>query len=244
MSDINKSLKEHYLNILQNSHEFQDIWQSKEDGFSGLFLAGVLEDYLSSPIKILVIGRETKGWGNQFNGTSPLTDYIDIQIRKAQGYLKNRKEMQRDERGSSFHNFIRELRSKCEQSSVAWANLHCYSWKHNRTDKSPLSDEVDVLSHQLLNVQIESLRPHYIIFAHGVAKHSVELRRRIFPIDKCQTIQEAIFGEVSNKQLWKFDYQWSPDYRVKCFRIQHPSSFSTSSKLARASLISHISRLR
>lgn len=151
--------------------------------------------------------------------------------------------MQRGERGSSFHNFIRELTKQCDQSSIAWANLHCYSWKKNRTDKSPLSEEVDVLSHELLNAQIETLRPHYIIFAHGVAKHSVNLRRKIFPIAKCKTIADPLFEEVSENQLWKFEYEWAPDYTITCFRIQHPSSFSNISKMARNSLVSYFKRL-
>lgn len=92
MFDTNKCLHEHYLNILQNSQAFQAIWQSQQDGFSGLFLAGALDAYENSPKKIMVIGRETKGWGKQFSDSYPLTEYIDDQIKKAQDYLKNRKE--------------------------------------------------------------------------------------------------------------------------------------------------------
>jgi len=244
MFETNKHLHKEYLDILQLSQEFRDIWQSKHLGFSGLFLAGVLEDYVNSPVKIMVVGRETKGWGKQFDNSYTLTEYIDVQMQKAQDYLKNRKDKLRGERGSSFHNFIRELTKQRDQSSVVWANLHCYSWEHNRTDKSPLSNQVDILSHQLLNAQIEILQPHYLIFAHGVAKHSVELRRRIFPIAKCETVEDQIFKEVSDNQLWNFEYQWSPNYRIKCFRIQHPSSFSQSSKLARNSLISYFNQLQ
>lgn len=237
MFETNKRLREQYSNILQNSQEFFDIWQSNQAGFSGLFLAGASDAYERSPNKIMVIGRETKGWGEQYNASYPLADYIDVQTKKARDYLKNRNEMQRGERGSSFHNFIRDLTKQSDQISVAWANLHCYSWKKNRTDKSPLSDEVDVLSNKLLNAQIEILRPHYIILAHGVAKHSVKLRREIFPITKCETVVDPLFEEISDKQLWKFEYEWSPNYRITCFRIQHPSSYSNSSKLARNGLM-------
>lgn len=233
MFETNKRLHERYLNILQKSQEFRDIWQSQQKEFSGLFLAGVPDNYESSPNRIMIIGRETRGWGLQFNNTFPLSQYIEAQIKKSREYLINRKEIDKNERGSSFHNFVRELSKQPDKNSVVWANLHCYSWRKGRSDKSPFSKEVDFLSLELLKAQIDILRPQYIIFAHGVAKYSVELRRKLFPIVKCETQIEPKFEAIDEKQIWKFQYQWASDYKVTCFRIQHPSSLSSSSRIAR-----------
>lgn len=239
MLETNKRLNAQYLNLLQNSREFHIISQSKQEDLSGLFLAGIDDNYEGSQSKIMIVGREPRGWGKQYKDENLLSHYIEVQTKKAHDYLRDRRDLRRGERGSSFHNFIRDLSKQCNQSSFVWANLHCYSWKGNRTDKSPLSREIDTLSHELLKVQIDVLRPQYIIFAHGVASHSIELRRSIFPIDKCNTQLDPAFKEISNKQLWKFEYPWERDYKITCFRIQHPSSFSYESKTARKFLIEY-----
>lgn len=244
MTQTNKRLHEKYLDILQKSQEFRNIWESRHHEFSGLFLAGVPENYDGSSKKIMVIGRETRGWGRQFDDSYPLSQYIEEQTKKACDFLTSRSAKQRNDRGSTFHNFLKKLSKKCDQSAVAWANLHCYSWNKSRADKSPLAMEVDIISLELLKAQIDILRPQYIILAHGVAGYSIELRRKIFPNDDCLTILESAFEIVGDKQIWKFKYQWSSDYAVTCFRIQHPSSISKSSRLARLHLIEHLKTLQ
>lgn len=243
MLDTSKSLSDQYLRILQNSKEFQKIWQSSYEELSGLFLAGVPENYYASHNKIMIVGRETRGWGKQYNSDCSLQEYIQLQEQKAHDYLSIKKDKQRNERGSSFHNFLSQVSKKGSQTAVVWANLNCYSWKRSRSDKSPLANEIDVLSHELLKAQIEILRPQYLILAHGVARYSIELRQKLLPNIDCVTLKEPELESVGDRQIWKFQYPWAPDYKVTCFRIQHPSSISKLSRLARGRLLEHLDKI-
>jgi hypothetical protein len=232
-------LKARYQAILANSNDFKAIVERQFPEIPGLFLAGVPQNYDIATNKIMVVGRETRGWGGAPHKTSDdLSHYITSQINRSRDYMLGRQELSKNEKGRSFHNFMRSIADCCGSDGLIWANLYCYSWKKNRIDKSPLAAEIDSLSHELLKTQIDLLRPAHIIFVHGNANYAIKSRRWLFPIDRC--IKQADFEEsekIPNSQLWTFEYECDSDLTIQCYRLQHPSSFSNASTNARRFLL-------
>lgn len=229
------ALNKAYLKILSSSEVFAKICESKSQSLSGLFLPGMRGVFDPNKNTIMVIGREPRGWGVNFEPQSCLSTYIKNQTSKASGYLNKKNKSLKNERGSSFHNFIGKFP---DSLNLVWGNLYCYSWNKNSVVKSPLAEDIWVLSSILLREQIEIIRPKYIIFSHGVDIDSIALRREIFPLAMCETQALPYFDGILNKQLWAFESQWGiQKNKIQCFRIQHPSSFSKLARRARKKLI-------
>lgn len=235
-NDLPQRLNDSYFKILENNQDFMEVCKFKHDALSGLFLAGIPENFDISRPTILVVGRETRGWGKNFDSNLP--DYIKSQADKAARYLKNRSVISKNEKGSSFHNFLRKLP---KDKNLIWANLYCYSWNKGAVPNAPISQNIGNISYELLKTQIDLIRPKYIVLAHGVSSHSIELRRRLFSPENCRTLNNPLFNSVQNDQLWMFEYQRDGmDYQIECLRIQHPSSFSKKSRMARDGVISYL----
>lgn len=206
---------------------------------SGLFLSGCSSAYHSAPIKILVVGRETRGWNvlkddEKFEG---LEAYICKAMAIQQAHLTEYINKPRDQ-GESFFNLLRDLANDHGTESIAWANLFCFDWNK----KSPMSwvhfPKLLEISEQLLKIQLHILQPDIVIFANGA--RSAKFRRGYFPhageSSVCSELGDFCEQGISRDQLWRFKlYQ-----RIQCFRIQHPSSFSVPSREARRFLLEQL----
>lgn len=241
-NDLPQRLNNYYFKILENNQDFMEVCKFKHDALSGLFLAGIPENFDISRPTILVVGRETRGWGKNFDYNQNLSDYIKSQADKAAKYLKNRSGIGENEKGSSFHNFLRKLP---KDKNLIWANLYCYSWNKGAVTNAPISQNISNISHELLKAQIDLIRPKYIVLAHGVSNHSIELRQRLFSPKNCKPLNNSLFNNIENNQLWSFEYQRDDmDNKIECLRIQHPSSFSKKSRMAREAVISYFENLK
>lgn len=206
---------------------------------SGLFLPGTSTLYQLAPQKILVVGRETRCWDvlrgdDEFQS---LKGYICKAMATQQDHLAMSMLKPRD-RGASFFNLLRDLGDDHGTSSIAWANLFSFAWNK----KSPMGwkhfSTLLKISEQVLKVQIEILQPDIIIFANGAS--SAKFRRRYFPHKGegivCTGIGDFCQEGIRRSQLLRFTLH----KRIKCFRIQHPSSISAPSRAARRFLLDHL----
>lgn len=219
-----------------------DRSQSHETEFaklSGLFLPGTSPAYQDAPLRILVVGRETRRWDvlkgdDQFES---LDTYIGKAMATQQGHLSEYIAKPRD-RGESFFNLLRNLANDHGPQSIAWANLFSFAWNK----KSPVGwkhfAELLQISEQLLKVQIRILQPDIIIFANGAS--SARFRQMYFPHQGesrvCSELGDFREQGVALNQLWRFKLNLC----IQCFRIQHPSSISASSRAARRFLLEQL----
>jgi len=203
---------------------------------SGLFLPGTSQAYQQAKRRIMVVGRETRGW-NVVNGNAPfldLEDYIQKAMAKQQHYLASAMNASPD-KGASFFNLLRALASNHGSEGIAWANLFSFAWN----GKSPMRwkhfPHVLDLSEQLLKAQIETLKPDIIIFANGSS--SARFRQRYFPHKGehivCSKLADFREQGIPINQLWEFYLHGT----IQCYRIQHPSSISAASRQARRFLL-------
>lgn len=209
------------------------------NALSDFFLPGTSEAYLSAPQRIMVIGRETKGW-RYINKGAPyinLDDYIQRGMKQQQDSLAELIADKHD-RGLSYFNLLRDIALNHGREGIAWANLFSCSWKKKSPSKwEHFSTLLDV-SKRLLKIQIEVLKPDIIIFANGVTSRA--LQKSFFPNKGEDSVcsQHVNFKDqgFSIAQLWQFDL----DERIRCYRIHHPSSSSTDARNARAYLLDQL----
>lgn len=195
-----------------------------EDKYSGVFLPVPFEEYWRSPIKIMLVGRETAGWntGNHKNKITRALGLIpDITVEQViEEALTRYKEHQNKwtpdtksrSRFTQYH-FLLARKLELPPKAIVYANL--FAWDYDR--KSPLLrpenelQEIASVSLRLLATQIRNLKPDFVIFACGSrTDHFIKCLANEY-LDGLKTLS------VIPKKLWKFEAGGTT-----CFRIAHP----------------------
>lgn len=218
-----ETLIESYIQILKglNARAFN----LREDKYSGVFLPIPHEEYCRSPVKIMLIGRETAGWNTLNNkntisrvlGHMPNIDVEHVVEEAVTRYRKHQKEvalnLKSRSRFTQYHCLLARKLGIPPQA-IMYANL--FAWDYDR--KTPLDrpseerEEIITVSLKLLDQQISNLEPNYVIFASGA-------RRTDFIIKSL--LKEHLGGyktsSVISGKLWEFQTK-----SATCFRIAHP----------------------
>lgn len=244
----NEELRDAYLEILKDIDDAYLIPNKSDDptikGLSGLFLTSVSPNYHTAKNKIMIIGRETKGWKWNEKKDVELVDKencVDQALKSHSSFFFNQLK-KKNSRGKAFHNFTRSVGKKSGTEGLIYSNLFCFALNNTIPTKSPIFEEIVNLSERLLFAQIEILKPDIILFMNGLDKSSVAARRQIFPIDGENNVclnRRDYFDEhgLSSKQLWSFDLKFG-DRLIKSYRTYHPSAVSKKAKEGRDFLIS------
>lgn len=209
-------------------------------GLSGVFLTSVSDEYRYAKNKIMVIGRETRGW-NVLKGEPfvSVADYVQKSMTIHRKHLESQQDA-KNAKGCAFHNFVRNISGKCGSEGIVYSNLFCFDYRESIPSKYGHFDVIKDLSKALLEVQIKVLAPSIIIFANGLEGYSVAARREYFPIKGenkvCFNSKDYVAEGISNKSLWQFDLYNS----IRSYRIHHPSSPTKEARRAREFLITHL----
>lgn len=221
-----KSLLNEYGRILKELKI--DSFNLDEDKYSGVFLPVPFEEYWSSNLKIMLVGRETAGWNtdNQKNKIKRVADFYEnnkISDLVNEATARYRKHLPMGKSGkvitktrSRFKQYFFRLAKelKVEPESIVYANL--FAWDYNkktpRTRPKNELEEITSISKELLATQIKYFKPDVVIFAAGFVG--------IDPIIK-QLFKENFGGyrntEVISGKFWEFEAA-----NATCFRIAHP----------------------
>lgn len=241
-----ETLRENYITILQEMNA--SSFNLEEDKYSGVFLPVPFDQYWDSPVKIMLIGRETSGWNTQNNkntisrsmGLLPgiSTELaVDEAIARYQQHMvgKDREKLNLKSR-SRFKQYFFRLAKKLNiaPQAIVYANL--LAWDYDR--KTPLTrpdkelQQVITTSLQLLAAQIGYLKPDFIIFASGATRTDRIIK---------QLLTDHLGGyetsSVIPKQLWEFKAA-----NAVCFRIAHPRAMGEHKK-HRGSVIERIKQI-
>jgi hypothetical protein len=127
-------------------------------GLSDVFLPTVPVNYVEAPVKVMVVGRETKGWRYfpKAAQIDSISDYVKAGMDKHSSFRDRERCLFSK---SSRSGLIRLLKDVCKQTSHAgliYSNL--FAVDHNKKD--PRSNKqvwphIRSLSEQLLNIQID-----------------------------------------------------------------------------------------
>lgn len=208
---MTKSLKrliDRYEDILDLA-ELQAL--SRENpGLAGLFVADAQEAYLASTHPVMIVGQETRGWLTKDGGLAAscaadrLGNYLETCLQR------HRRQFKMSASTSQFFQFYWEVNRQLgggTQPTVAWSNLFCLAHHEGSPVGSPHFERIVEISGQLLQAQIEVLRPRVILFVTGPGYD--KYLKRILKIEDSKRIVA--------RRLWAFTVGG-----VLCLRTTHP----------------------
>lgn len=224
---VRNRLFEAYQNALSDPHH--QFTEEEATDLSGVFLPDVTAAYCASPIRLLLVGQETKGWNGAFEHFRPDDSFELYRQKPFTSYATWMTCAPKKIRFLQFH------RSLCKRvgGEVLWANV--FAMSHNKA--SPVGhrsiSKIQSLSARLLKDQVEILKPHGILFTTG------------WRYDRFLT---DFFGEkihqsnvVEPKALWQFRID-----DTLCFRTSHPryATHNAYREMAISSLLNLHNQLR
>ncbi|GLK89376.1 hypothetical protein [Pseudomonas turukhanskensis] len=191
-------------------------------GLSGLYLPAIPDGYWQAATRVMIVGRETRGWGvvPKDEVCGDLTAYIERSIALQKKFQADHIGQLPDAK-ATFYNLARQVAKRCGQSGVVVGNLFCIA--HQKTIPTASGRYVEILRYSeiLLKLQIELLRPHIVIFANGSS--SAAQRRAFFPTKGnnkvCFNGRYFLKDGISKNHLWAFEMNG-----MQCYRVHHPSS--------------------
>ncbi len=211
-----------YRQILQglNARSFN----LEEDKYSGVFLPVPFDEYWHSPVKIMLVGRETAGW-NTLNGKNTMSRVLGLipditteqvvqeAIARYRHHLEVTLNLKSRSRFIQYHfRLAREL--KMPPQAIVYSNL--LAWDYDRYTPLTRPDnevqEVITASLKLLAAQIKHLEPDFIIFASGARRTDYIIKQLLTENFNGYETSSVIPGK-----LWEFKTG-----SVICFRIAHP----------------------
>ena len=236
---VNAELKDLYVGILRelNPDAFgpklggsgPDLGDSK-DLYSGVFLPVAFDEYFCAPIRIMLVGMETKSWKPKGCAARP-REVLEARRPNSQLDMKfivdrsiDRYEDQYDESNGWWEGPLHCYQYRIvdalgleNKKAVIWSNLLAWSWNEGSPfARSKLErEEIIRISNKLLAAQIRTLKPEYIIFTTLGLDLVI---KRLF--NKYFGSYDRIY--LKSKKLWIFRPKQASD--ITCYRIAHPAA--------------------
>ncbi|QDZ26566.1 hypothetical protein [Noviherbaspirillum sp. UKPF54] len=206
--DANRLLAEKYAEAV-NLKRLAAL-ADKSPRLSGLFLPGITESYLTSRLKVMIVGKETRGWAKpkEVKDLTNTENYIECVMKQHVRVLR---------KPPSASKFFQFYRAACQALSdkkppaadaVAWANLFCLSYRSSTPTRCLDSfEEIKELSRTLLRIQVEVFRPDVMLFVTGTGYDSYI--KEFFDVTGSQRLVP--------KALWSFKADG-----IQAYRTSHP----------------------
>lgn len=223
---LHEQLRQRYSEIL-NKVEYQtlileianDHKNGRGKGFSDILLGFVPNGYEIAEHKILVVGRETRGWrlDDNFSIVKYNDNMIEKSMQKSKSWVNENLtgKHSKGAKGKAFFNFVRKIGNKVGENGILWANTFAVDFKKSIPNNHELFTLIKSLSKELLQSQIDVLKPDIILFIGG--KKSLLARREYFPDLKGDGV--SIHGlPIKYLEKFTFDGQEKPI----CYRTYHP----------------------
>ena len=226
--DIEMLLVKRYQNIFKENQEIIDALLSNSN-LSKIHLGFVPDDFKQKKHRILIVGRETRGWGEK---RKDLEKYDQSSVYQLMSLSKSWviRNLERSDsvnkKGKCFFNFFRKVSQENPNASILWANIFCVSYKKSnpsKIDSESVFANIKKISESLLKAQIEILQPNIIIFASGLDSQAIIARRAYFKDDLKPAGKSAVSG-LDKKYLEQFYFSGNYDEDILCYRTVHPSS--------------------
>jgi len=171
-SALNACLRERYAQVL-DLRLLREL--AGQRNLSGLFVPAASDSYLRSKVRVMIVGRETAGWGRlRTDLASPAHACIDAYLARQMNF--HQEKVMRVGARSKFFQFYRATSRKVAAledretgNAPVWANLFCFDEGRTRPDRHghATTEAIVRLSRDLLQIQIDVLQPEWIVFATG-----------------------------------------------------------------------------
>lgn len=222
--DVRNRLAQRYAQTL-NLLQLQSLALSFGD-LAGVFLPGVTQAYLNAGVKVMVIGKETRGWGMLHSETarfSSMAAYVDHAMQK------HEKMLGAPPAASKFFQFYRDVcdsvlgASTRASDAAAWSNLFCISYRSASPARLACGfNEIKDMSRALLHAQIEVLQPDVLLFVTG-AGYDHYIKEFFTITDSRRIVPRALWSFKANDlQAYRTSHpQWERgrQYREQALRL-------------------------
>lgn len=205
----------------------------KTAGLSDIFFPTVAPGFEVAPLRVMVMGRETRGWSYPPlpEGSNPRTaaEYVAVGMARHRDFRDSKRCLDGKASDSGLVRLLKNVSKVTNRPGLIYSNL--FAVDHKRGDprnNSTAWPHVRALSKALLDLQIEVLRPDLIVFANGI--DSADVRREFFPHHhptknpsafRCSGSDNWEVLDIGIGHLWGF---WL-DERIRCYRVHHPSAW-------------------
>lgn len=205
---LQAKLNDFYSTTLASARLLFDDKHLRE--LSSPLLISISDAYLTAPVRIMFVGKETNGWWRKLKAYYETEDALDSLMKRYQDQMGKTKWP-----GRFFQMLRRAARELAgsQVDAIAWTNLLRTDWEHGKgfsRNSKGLSTALTKMSQEMLRFEVELLKPDVIIFACGASYDSVI---------------KATFPELSNsdpivkRALWQFNVG-----KILCYRAQHPQA--------------------
>lgn len=218
-----EKLKKNYKKVLEELDSDSFI-KDKEDKYSGVFLSYPFDDYYSSEMKIMIVGRETAHW-NTNNGKNTIKRIVNNNLNNntmkivEESFERYSKHIDVGKKTSKFRQFYNRVAKELglKKSQLIYSNL--YAWDYNGKTPTKRDErefkQIRDLSIKLLAESIKFSKPDIIVFAVGCNKINDDTIKELFDV---HFNGHEIFKEnFVSKKYWQFTSN-----NMIGIRIAHP----------------------
>jgi hypothetical protein len=205
---LQTKLNEFYLTTLADVRPLFDDKHLRE--LSAPLLISISDAYLTAPVRIMFVGKETNGWRGKLRTYYAAEDALASLMKRYQMQMRKRKWL-----GRFFQMLGRAARelAGAQVEAIAWTNLMRMDWENGKgfsRNSKGISEALTKMSQKMLRFEVALLKPDVIIFACGASYDSAI--KATFPY---RTNSEPIV----KRALWQFTVG-----DILCFRSQHPQA--------------------
>jgi len=205
---LQAKLNEFYATTLASARPLFDDKHLCE--LSSPLLISISDAYLTAPVRIMFVGKETNGWWGKLGA------YYTAEKAFAELMKRYQQQMGMTKWPGRFFPMLRRTAQElagAQVDAIAWTNLMRVDWEHGKgfsRNSKEFSEALTKLSQKMLQFEVELLKPDVIIFACGASYDSVI--KTTFPI-RTNSVS------IVKRALWQFNVG-----EILCFRSQHPQA--------------------
>lgn len=178
------------------------------------FMLHANPEYLSAPIRVMFVGKESNGWLERLGKLDVF--YKDVRLGVAHCVSRHRWQYEEGSWNTPFLRMLTKVASDLQlpgRAAVLWNNLLKCDWDRGRTDSRVAighSDALRGMSARLFRAEVDILQPDFILFACG-ADYDLAIKASLLNIDN---------GDVHQKRaFWTFR-----SGNALCIRLRHPGA--------------------
>ena len=217
LQEIYKEFKEDLIKIVDKNHTGLDL-----NRFSAPLLMNINDQYLDACPKVLLVGQETCGWGDDISLLKFLKDDED-RIKELINKYDKFNFACKDRHNTPFWRFYRELHKKLKidfkglhPNSIAWTNL----FKFDYNGKALSNEQKGIfksINGEILKREIEIIKPDIILFVTGFGYDN--FIKEFFPNQVYEKIVTGFLARIRHESL-----------PANTFRTFHPKSLQLRKK--------------
>lgn len=214
---LQSQLNDFYRTEMESLFSSNVLDEKSKKELSAPLLLSIPQNYLDAPLRVMFIGKETRGWWGKLWDYYAAGHPIEALLKRYESKIQER------ERSSAFwRQYIKtqEVLAGGKSGAVIWNNVMKSDYAQGKGASRNSADYAEWLtqfSGRLLAFEFRLLQPHVAIFACG-SSYDATIKSH-FPAYKTEAIVEP-------KALWRFRIG-----ETLCYRTFHPQASNVNASL-------------